>query len=343
MKAMQKALVAVGLMLVAVAVGIGVLRQGGGPNPVTDADAWVSWATRDPIMAFIGLFGALMAGVGAVAGLMQILGPKPQSRDEAARAQDRIRATVEDGDAETQRLVKEVLAQLVAGRDGGAADDAATADARVDAVQQIVESGDAAEQEAARLIADGRVDEGFARLREDARAGDQDAAEKWRRLGALAFAVNVTEARAAYQKAAERDPADVWTHIYLSRLDRTTGDLGAARRSAEAALAAATIEKDRGAALSVLGDVARAEGDLPGARKAYEDGLVIRRDLSARDPKNASWRRDLWTSLWHLADLPDGGVTWVEVREALAAEQARGTLFKDDEPFLDEATRRAAD
>jgi len=55
------------------------------------------------------------------------------------------------------------------------------------------------------------------------------------------------------------------------------------------------------------------------------------------------WRRDVWNSLWRLAKLEDEPVPWREVRDAIAAEKARGCLLKDDERFLEEAERRAAD
>ncbi len=46
-----------------------------------------------------------------------------------------------------------------------------------------------------------------------------------------------------------------------------------------------------------LGDVRVAQGDLPGALAAYDEGLTIARDLAARDPGNAGWARDVSVSL----------------------------------------------
>jgi len=489
MKLITKAVGIIGLILVFLAFVVGVLVQGEGPNPINDPQAWVSWALADAISAFLLLTGAALGGISAVAALIQILGKKPLSKVESRVAHDRIRDKVEDDGALTRQAMTEmenrIVARLGGDQPGGAPADARTQRATIDAVREIVETGDAAERAAAELLAEGRLDEGFARLRDDAQADDRKAADKWRRLGALAYAVDAAVAAEAYGRAAERDPADVWTHLYLGRLHRTLGDLAAARRAVETALATASDPRDRSCALdelgnvavaegdlpgarkayedalaiakdlsardpkntewlrdlsvsyNKLGDVAVAEGDLPGARKAYEDGLVIRKDLSARDPKNttwlrdlsisynklgdvavaegdlpgarkafedslvihkdlsardpkntewrrdlsvsydrlgdvavaegdlpgarkayedalviridlsardpgnAIWRRDLWNSLWRLAQDPEASVSWGEVRDAISAEKARGTLLPDDERFLHEATRLA--
>jgi tetratricopeptide (TPR) repeat protein len=55
-------------------------------------------------------------------------------------------------------------------------------------------------------------------------------------------------------------------------------------------------ERKRGVALNNSGDVRRAQGDLAGARTAYEASLAIRERLARQDPANTEWQRDLWVS-----------------------------------------------
>ena len=42
-----------------------------------------------------------------------------------------------------------------------------------------------------------------------------------------------------------------------------------------------------------IGDVQVAQGDLAGALKSYRDSLAIADRLTASDPGNAGWQRDL--------------------------------------------------
>jgi hypothetical protein len=51
--------------------------------------------------------------------------------------------------------------------------------------------------------------------------------------------------------------------------------------------------------------VAVAQGKLDDAARAYGDGLAIRKQLTAGDPNNTQWQRDLSVSHWELADLPE--------------------------------------
>ncbi len=54
------------------------------------------------------------------------------------------------------------------------------------------------------------------------------------------------------------------------------------------------------------GDVLKAQGNLPGALKAYRDSLAIREKVSTSDPDNAERRRDLVSSYLRLATIePD--------------------------------------
>ena len=138
---------------------------------------------------------------------------------------------------------------------------------------------------------------------QDFAKAEQDFAKRLRQAGTIAYAVDVERARRIYGKIAALEPDDHWTHVLLGRLHRVAGDLTAARVAARRALETSADDRDRMVALAALGDVARAEGDLPGAHKAYEDGLVIATSLSARDPKNTDWLRDLSVSYERIGDV----------------------------------------
>jgi tetratricopeptide (TPR) repeat protein len=77
---------------------------------------------------------------------------------------------------------------------------------------------------------------------------------------------------------------------------------GASRKAAEyfetlpAPEASAASERNRGVALDNIGDVRQTQGDLSGARAAYEAGLVIAERLARQDPANTVLQRDLTVS-----------------------------------------------
>ena len=60
-------------------------------------------------------------------------------------------------------------------------------------------------------------------------------------------------------------------------------------------------QRDLSISWNKLGDVRRAQGDLPGALQAFTDDKNIADKLAAADPGNADWQRDLIVS-WNLAD-----------------------------------------
>ena len=62
-------------------------------------------------------------------------------------------------------------------------------------------------------------------------------------------------------------------------------------------------QRDLSVSYERIGDVQRAQGDLPSALSSYKQGLEIREKLAARDPANAQWKTDLVVSLWKLANV----------------------------------------
>jgi tetratricopeptide (TPR) repeat protein len=146
----------------------------------------------------------------------------------------------------------------------------------------------------------------LARRSAEGATANREAAEAARHLGALAYLHDTDKALAAYRRAAELEPADAWTWIFISRLEAQAGRLAkaeeAARRAGEAALAAGS-ERDAAVADHELGDVRVAQGDLTGAKRAFQAYHDAAAKLAASDPGNAGWQRDLSVSWDRLGDV----------------------------------------
>jgi hypothetical protein len=81
--------------------------------------------------------------------------------------------------------------------------------------------------------------------------------------------------------------------------------------------------------------------DPDAALRAYEESLRIRRDLLAKEPGNVERLRDVWVSLWRLAEA--GGGKWSDVLAAMERARNRGFINgAQDEAAYQEAKRRAA-
>ncbi len=310
MKALGKSGLALVILVMAVAAFVAALREGGGPSPLSDPAAWSAWASKDPISAFIALGAAIAAGISAWAALAQVSGPQPQPQTDADAKHDDLLEHLAAMEAR-------ILGQLAARDTGEVLVDAMSTDHRADAVREVIQ-GDSEEQAAARLIAEGKIDEGFARLQADAETTDHDAAAKWRRLGDLAYGISVAVALNAYQRAAERDPGDHWTHILLARLHRAAGNLPAARRAAEQALATAKNERDRSVAFNELGDAAKARGNHASARKSFVSSLKYAQSALDRSPNNTSRMHDLSVVHTRFGDLEMADGKLAEARRAYA-------------------------
>jgi tetratricopeptide (TPR) repeat protein len=62
-------------------------------------------------------------------------------------------------------------------------------------------------------------------------------------------------------------------------------------------------QRDLSVSHNRMGDLARAAGDLDGARSAYQEAMTIRARLAASDPTNTDWQRDLSISHNKMGDL----------------------------------------
>jgi tetratricopeptide (TPR) repeat protein len=193
----------------------------------------------------------------------------------------------------------------------------------------------AASIEAARQrLADGEKDDAkriFAEIAEnEERAGaahNRKAAEAYRNLAALAFLDNTAEAARLYAKAAELDPDD-WDSLYrLSLVQIRMGSLAAAKASAESLLALRNRIEDKSllsCALTVLGDIAVAAGELRAAKDYFEQSLDITRARAEADPVNARWQYDLGISNERIGDVL---MAQGNLFEALKSYQARHAII----------------
>jgi tetratricopeptide (TPR) repeat protein len=171
------------------------------------------------------------------------------------------------------------------------------------AAAEIVAEASPAASAAAREIAAGEIAAAYAILERDARLAREDAAERWRRLGALALGTDAAKAIAAYEEALKLQPGDFWTCIELARLRSISGDLRGAHQAAFAAERAAQSEREMSVALNALGNVLVKAGDPAGAKARYEASLRIRKRLAAQNKYNAAAQRDLSASLIKLGDV----------------------------------------
>ena len=139
-----------------------------------------------------------------------------------------------------------------------------------------------------------------------AAAGDarREAATAARQLGEMLKLVDAAAALQAFHQAADADPADFWTWIEISRLERVAGTLAGARAAIDSALAIkAADERSASVALTDLGDVQQAQGDLAAALTSYQASLAIVERLAKADPGNAGWQRDLSVSYGKIGDV----------------------------------------
>ena len=144
-----------------------------------------------------------------------------------------------------------------------------------------------------------------------------EAAVLAREQGALAMGHDVSAALTAFERAAEYEPDDTWTHFFLGDLHLLKGDLTAtmqsyrqARSSADALAARDPAntqwQRDLSVSHEKIGNVLVAQGDGPGALAAYRKDLAIAEGLAARDPANTEWQRDLAVSCAKLGTLEQG-------------------------------------
>ncbi|MCA3348788.1 MAG: hypothetical protein INF56_18485 [Roseomonas sp.] len=101
-------------------------------------------------------------------------------------------------------------------------------------------------------------------------------------------------------------------------------------------------QRDLSISHDLIGNVLRAQGDLPGALRAYQAGMAIRMSLTERDPGNTHWQRDVFVSRWRLADihllLGERAAARPHAEAALALARDRRARFPDQPQTAAELT-----
>jgi tetratricopeptide (TPR) repeat protein len=174
---------------------------------------------------------------------------------------------------------------------------------RDSAVQALANEESPAAEAAARKIAAGDLKSAVVILRRDAMGASDDAAQRWRRLGALVALIDTATALTAYEQAYKLQPMDFWTCIELARLRQTAGDLAGSKIAALAAEAAARNDRESAIVHQVIGAALNEEGDLVGATERYEQSRIVAERLARENPTSAQAQRDLSVSLGKLGDV----------------------------------------
>jgi tetratricopeptide (TPR) repeat protein len=168
-------------------------------------------------------------------------------------------------------------------------------------------------------------------LRQDKRDEANVLAE---RAGLASLRYRHAEALALHREAIALDPDRIlsWGEIgaigeILGRLDIMleghNGALQLARRSGD--------QPNEATALTFVGDVLVAQGNLAAALKSFQAGLDIIDRLAKDDPKNAGWQRDLSVSFNKIGDvLAAQGNLAAAPKSFQAAQNISERLAKDD-------------
>jgi len=109
-----------------------------------------------------------------------------------------------------------------------------------------------------------------------------------------------------FVEASHLDPDNCWIWIDLGDLWILLGSLAKTEQAFRAALKAALVnEDDRDLSVShgKIGDVQRAQGNLPAALTSYQASHGIFKRLAQADPGNAGWQRDLSVSHGKIGDV----------------------------------------
>ncbi len=185
-------------------------------------------------------------------------------------------------------------------------EEAASGDSRKAEVLTRIAAGDTAGalalQEVIAKDAEAAVERDRARVVE----ATKKAAEEYRTAARLAGFGDPKRAREAYASALRLDPEDVGSWMKLGELQWSAGALAEAEAAYRRTLTLGRPgQHDHGLYWSRLGlgDILSDRGDLSGAMGEYADARTIAERLSAADPKDVNWQRDLSVSLNKVGDV----------------------------------------
>ncbi|HWA22006.1 MAG TPA: tetratricopeptide repeat protein [Caulobacterales bacterium] len=260
--------------------------------------------------------------------------PKPANVDQV----EALKEQLAEMSARDEQRYQALLSIIQTGRE-----DAVVAQAQKSAVAGLIADASPESAEAEKDFLAGDDQAAYAALEREARAAAEDAAEKWRRLGALAYGKDTARALAAYEKAHAAQPEDFWTLVFLARLYRQAGKLMQAKEMAERSRRAVKSARDESVAEDELGDVLVKTGDLSGAKQRFEASLAVRDRLAAANPGSAEAQRDLIVSYAKLAGVFPGQGWWRKAHETAQKLAAEGRLAPADEWILDHCAKHAAE
>jgi len=120
-------------------------------------------------------------------------------------------------------------------------------------------------------------------MAQSARVSDDAVVQDYLELGGAAYHAGAyAQAAGNFALAAQRDPRDVRAHHYLGLASARAGDLHAAVKALEAAVA---LDPHNGALLKDAGRIFRQAGLLAKAEKSFQD--AVRWDPAATDARRA--------------------------------------------------------
>ena len=132
----------------------------------------------------------------------------------------------------------------------------------------------------------------------------------WRQLGALSLLDGISDAVAAYARAAELAPDDPDAQMLLGVLHLRNGNLEAAeaafRHQVELGMGTVQCAAARYRGYTMLGDVYAARHAHDDALAAYAQAQREVKALVERKPEQAQWRRDLSVTHDRIGDMHDG-------------------------------------
>jgi len=302
------------------------------PKPPEPGFLKVCYWAVDPANGW-PFIGAIVAGLGLIASLVQLFGPKPAgeslvkalARWNDERAQKRhadLQGQVWHEGQESERrddlthslltgdIVERAASAIDAGTmnneqrvllmeklrqsaSGQAGATAEQAERFAEAAMGLVESDSAADRAIAEEIVAGDPIEAADRLMAEVGAGKARNAERARQAARIYAPFAPSKAMDAYREAVDLDPTDLWSWIELGRLRMHYGSLADTRACFESALQRVADEWDRMVLHNEFGNVLMAEGQLRDAQREYAAGLAIIDQLAAQEPDNVEWQRDL--------------------------------------------------
>jgi tetratricopeptide (TPR) repeat protein len=212
-----------------------------------------------------------------------------------AMAQQVASMSADEAYARATAMMLERFGKLEAQMKAGAAETSdlkqqlAAAQAALKSLSAGAKANDPVAKQALNDFAQGRDEKGFDALEAGAKAKAAAALQDWKRIGALAFAVDTKRALNAYEEALKLAPGDLDALNQVSGLKFRLGDLAGAEAGLRAVSVASGADKSwQAAALGNLGEIARTRGDLAAAEDYQKRALSLNTEVGHKEGQAAS-------------------------------------------------------